>query len=151
MNRYICDTYDGVRATEHLGDVFLLYDPGHDLPPERQIPFATIIIGDRHDQVSRLDEPDRWRMNIGLTKATYTARFGAAPTERDAHGILVTGSDYAAVDTLMPHPLYGSQYWVCVVNPGEATLDTVRDLLAEAYGFAVRKYKNQQTRRDAAD
>jgi hypothetical protein len=25
----------------------------------------------------------------------------------------------------MPHPIYASQHWVCVVNPGEATLETV--------------------------
>jgi hypothetical protein len=39
---------------------------------------------------------------------------------------------------------------VCVVNPGEATLDTVRSLLAEAYEFAARKHANHRARRPAS-
>jgi hypothetical protein len=35
---------------------------------------------------------------------------------------------------------------VCVVSPGEATLETVRVLLAEAHGFAARKYANHRAR-----
>jgi uncharacterized protein DUF6194 len=146
MKRYICETYDGLNTIDNSGDTFFLYDPAGDLPAERQHPFATIVTGDRHDSVSNLDRPDAWRLNIGLTKATYVASFGAAPTRRDANGVLETGFDYAAVDTLMPHPVYASQYWVCVVNPAEATMDTVRTWLAEAHGFAARKYGNRQAR-----
>src|SRR5262249_30227539 len=117
-----------------------------DLPPERQLPFVTIVTGDHYDTISDLDRPGAYRVNIGLTKTTYTASFGAAPTERDGNGMLRTGDDYATVDTLMPHPVYGSQHWVCVVNPGEATLATVWALLAEAHAFAARKYANQRAR-----
>jgi hypothetical protein len=147
MRQYICETFDGVNTLEGDGDSYFLYDPRCDLPPERQHPFATIVTGDRHDQVSGLDRPGAYRINIGLTKATYVARFGAAPTRRDEKGVLETGFDYAEADRLMPHPIYGSQHWVCVVNPGEATLAAVHTLLAEAHGFAARKYANQQARR----
>jgi uncharacterized protein DUF6194 len=147
MRLYISETFGGLHIIDNSGDMFFLYDPDGDLPPERQFPFATIVTGDRHDTVSNLDQPDAWRLNIGLTKATYVASFGAAPTQRDANGVLETGFDYAAVDTLMPHPVYASQYWVCVVNPAEATLDRVRTWLAEAHGFATRKYGNRRTRR----
>ena len=75
------------------------------------------------------------------------ALLGRPPKERDEHGVLKADVDYAATDTLMPHPFYASQYWVSVVNPGEATLELVRTLLAEAYEFAVRKHTNQRTRR----
>jgi hypothetical protein len=136
MTGYICATYDGVNAVEGDGDMFFLYDPDRDLPPERQLPFATIVTGDHYDKVSRLDRPGTYRLNIGLTKATYAARFGAAATP-----------DYAALDTLMPHPEYAAQHWVCVVNPGPATLGTVRELLDEAHAFAARKHANRQARR----
>jgi predicted DNA-binding protein (MmcQ/YjbR family) len=63
---------------------------------------------------------------------------------------LATGVDYAALDTLMPHPFYASQYWVSVVNPGEATLDTVRTLLTEAYEFAARKHSRKRSRHERA-
>jgi hypothetical protein len=147
MKRYICATFDGVRTAENAGDTFFLYDPDGDLPPERQFPFVTIVTGDRYDTVSDLDRPGAYRVNVGLTTATYTEMFGAPPTGRDADGVLHTGYDYAALDTLMPHPVYASQHWVCVVNPGPATLESVRMLIAEAHEFAARKYANQQARR----
>src|SRR6266487_6548872 len=124
MKRYIDETFDGVNALEAAGDTFFLYDPSRDLPPERQLPFATIVTGDHYDSVSRLDRPGAYRLNIGLTKATYVARFGTPPTQRDADGGYETGFDHTALDTLTPHPIYAAQYWVSVVNPAERTLDT---------------------------
>ncbi|MEU4191496.1 DUF6194 family protein [Kribbella sp. NPDC026611] len=139
--------YDGVRVLEAQNDLFYLYDPAADLPPERQQPFATIVTGDHYEKVSRLDEPGAWRLNLGLTKASYTALFGAVPTERDADWVLDSGRDYAVRNTLMPHPFYASQYWVAVVNPAE--LDPLVPLLAEAHAFAARKYANHQARHTA--
>jgi Family of unknown function (DUF6194) len=146
MRQYICETFDAVNVLENAGDTFFIYDPDRDLPPERQLPFATIVTGDHYDKVSQLDRPDTYRINVGLTKSTYTALLGAPPTRRDADGVLETDVDYSATDTVMPHPFYASQYWVSVVNPGEATLQTVRTFLAEAHEFAARKYANRQAR-----
>ena len=136
MKRYICQTFDGVRVLEAAGDTFFLYDPRGDLPAERQHPFATIVTGDHYDSASNLDRPGAYRLNIGLTRATYATRFGG----RDA------GFDYAAADAVMPHPIYAAQHWVCVVNPGEATRESVRTLLAEAHGFAARTYLHHEAR-----
>jgi hypothetical protein len=148
MKQYICEMFGGLNVADNSGDTFFLYDPDGDLPAERQIPFVTIVTGDHHyDSVSKLNRPGAYRLSIGLTKATYTAWFGAAPRQRDADGVLDTGFDYAAVDTVMPHPIYGSQHWVCVLNPGEATLETVQAFLTEAHAFAARKYANLQARR----
>src|SRR5262245_23951275 len=99
MKRYLCETFDSVWAVENLGDTFFMYAPDGDLPPERQFPFVTLVTGDHYDSVSKLDRPDTYRLNIGLTKATYGAMFGAVPTQRDADGVLDTGFDYTAVDT----------------------------------------------------
>src|SRR5690349_6335822 len=103
IRRYICETFDGVWALEGSGDWFLMYAPDGELPPERQFPFVTLVTGDRHDRVSDLDRRGAYRLNIGLTKATYTERFGDPPTQRDEDWVLETGFDYAAEDTLMPH------------------------------------------------
>ncbi|HEX2133263.1 MAG TPA: DUF6194 family protein [Actinophytocola sp.] len=148
LTQHIRGTYDGIRVMENAGDTFLIYDPDGDLPDERTFPFVTIVTGNNYDSVSALDEPGTYRLNIGLTKATYTALFGAAPTERDEHGVLVTGHDHAARDRVVPHPVYASQYWVSVVNPGPATRDAIPGLLAEAHGFAARKYANQRSRHE---
>lgn len=132
---------------ESSGDAFFGYDPDGDLPADRWLPFATIVTGDNYDSVSALSRPGAYRLNIGLTKATYSSWFGAAPTRRDEHGVLATGFDYSVRDQIMPHPIYASQHWVCVVNPGEATFGMIRPMLAEAYQFAVRKHANQRARR----
>jgi hypothetical protein len=136
--------YHGVRALEAQDDFFYLYDPAADLPPERQQPFATIVTGDHYDKVSRLDEPGTWRLNLGLTKATYVELFGPVPTERDADWVLDTGQDYAARNTLMQHPFYAAQHWVAIVNP--TGLDQLTALIEEAYTFAARKFSNHQAR-----
>jgi hypothetical protein len=143
LTRHICETFDGVRTVEGYGDTFFLYDPDGDLPAERQHPFATIVTGDHYDTVSRLNRPGAYRLNIGLTKGTYLASFGAPPTRRGPDGQLDTGVDHAAVDTVLPHPTYASQYWVGVVDPGPASWDTVGILLAEAHAFAARKHANR--------
>ncbi|KOX12963.1 hypothetical protein ADK67_45080 [Saccharothrix sp. NRRL B-16348] len=131
---------------EAYGDTFFLYDPDGDLPPERQLPFATIVSSDNYEQVSDLGRPGVYRLNVGLTKATYTARFGAVPTRRDEHGVFDTGFDYTESDRLMPHPVYASQHWVCVVSPIRTTFDDVQALLAEAHEFAARKHANHARR-----
>jgi hypothetical protein len=63
--------------------------------------------------------------------------------------VLDPGRDYAVLDTLLPHPVYASQHWVCVLVPGAETFETtVRPLLDEAYRLAVRKYENHAARRE---
>ena len=129
---HITDTYAGVRVMTHAGDSFFLYDPDGDLPPQRQQPFATIVTGDHYEPDSQLDRDGAYRVNIGLTKAGYSALIGPS-----------TVDDYTPRDTLLPHPTYAGQHWVCVANPGPSTTDTVRRLIADAYGFAVRKHDNR--------
>jgi Family of unknown function (DUF6194) len=145
IEHYIRETFDGISVTENSGDTFFFYDPD-DLPANRMFPFVTIVTGDDHDTVSQLRRPGAYRLNIGLTRATYTSLFGRAPSVRDEHGVLETGFDYAARDRLMPHPVYASQHWVCVINPGVATFEEIRPLLAEAHAFAARKHANAKAR-----
>lgn len=55
--------------------------------------------------------------------------------------------DFTALDRVMPHPVYGRMYWVCVLNPSDETLETkVSPLLTEAYELAVSKYNRKATR-----
>ncbi|MEU4381801.1 DUF6194 family protein [Micromonospora echinofusca] len=111
------------------------------MPAERQLPFATIVTGDHYDDASALGRPDAWRLNVGLTRSAYARLF---PYGSDG------GVDHTVTDTVLPHPGYAPQHWVCVVNPGEATLATVRQLLAEAYAFAVRKHANNRSRQTSS-
>lgn len=88
------------------------------------MPFATVVTGDRYDGFSKLGE-GRYRVNIGVGKAGFLRLFGAGAMER--------GWDFAARDVVMPHPVYGRQWWACVVNP-EEKWGEVEGLLREAGG-----------------
>lgn len=39
----------------------------------------------------------------------------------------------------MPHPVYGVNHFVCVLNPTDATFDTIKPFLAEAHAIAVKR------------
>lgn len=136
--------YPGVLVLEHEGDSFLIDDPDRTLSPEQQRPFCTLVTGDHGETVSRLDrDPDTYRVSLALGRSAYEARFGPAPRERDATGVLDTGFDYAAVDQLLPHPHYASQYWACVINPGPQTVADLGELLDAAQTHARRVSENR--------
>jgi hypothetical protein len=110
------------------GDTFFIYDPERNLEDARRFPFATIVTKDYgdFDNASKLDRPGVFRLNIGVSKETYARLFGA----KGDH-------DFAALDRLMPHPVYGRNHWVCVLNPSNTTFLEITPLLQEAYEIAV--------------
>src|SRR5438874_8740203 len=127
---------EGVEVVAASGDHYFFYDPDRVLPHDRRLPFATVVTGDRHDRVSNLDRPSVFRVNVGVARETYRARFGPPPAfNREGDGVVDTGHDYAALDRIMPHPVYAPMSWVCVLNPGEATAQELRRLLIEAHGL----------------
>ncbi len=150
--QYIADTFTGVeivRPTDGpgAGDSFVFYDPRHDLDPARRLPLATIVTKDYgdFDNTSRLNRPDVFRLNIGISRDTFQALFGFPPSEA-----LTRSGDYnfAALDRLMPHPVYAEQSYVCILNPSAETFETVKPLLAEAYNRAAIRYASRQGKAD---
>lgn len=136
---YIADTFAGVNQVEASDDVYFIYDPNRDLPPQRQQPFATLVTGDRHDTASNLDRDGVYRLNVGVSSETFRGLLGPLPAPSKEFAVLETGHDYTALDRLMPHPIYGALGWICVLNPSTATFERVRPLLDEAYARAVRR------------
>lgn len=128
---YITKTFPGVETTTAFGYTFLFYKSDHKLP------FATLISSDQdYDRISNLDRPGVFRLNIGVSKKTFQSLFGNAKVDINSY-------DFSALDVIMPHPEYAQQHFICVLSPGEATFERVRDLLAEAYAIAVRRYTSQ--------
>ena len=129
--------YPGVDFVHKDGDTYVFYNPDKT-DAHRKFPFVTIVTADRHDAASGLDREGVYRLNIGVSKATYEAHFGPPPPFRTDGGYAETGHDFTQMDKLLPHPVYAAMHWVCVVSPGEATFETVvRPLLAEAYAKAA--------------
>jgi hypothetical protein len=151
ITQYIIDTFAGVDVLRPetsggpeiaWGDTFFIYDPHRDLEPHRKFPFATIVTKDYgdFDCASNLNRPGVFRLNIGVGKATYRSMFAPQPSPAEAAGGADTSHDFSALDQIMPHPVYGQQSWICVLNPSDATFQTLRPLLAEAYDLAVRRH-----------
>lgn len=140
IRRYVASTFDGVDTQVASkddgspeiawGDTFFIYDPQRNFEGTRRFPFATIVTKDYgdFDNRSNLNRPDVFRLNIGVSKETFGSLFPAD----GAH-------DFTALDTVMPHPVYGVNHWLCVLNPSEATFERLKPLLAEAYEIAVRR------------
>ena len=150
--QYITDTFAGVevqRPTDGpgAGDTFFFYDPERNIDPQRRLPFATIVVKDYgdFDNASNLNRADVFRLNIGVSRDTFRALFGCPPGEETA---TVTGHDFAALDRLMPHPVYAPQSWLCVLNPSRETFEAVKPLLAEAYAIVAARHARSPTIRD---
>ena len=92
------------------------------------------------DRASNLDRPGIFRLNIDVGTEKYRALFGTHPVVPPPGKAVATGHDFAALDQTMPHPVYASMSWVCVLNPSDATFEEdVKPLLAAAYALAARR------------
>ena len=136
ISQYITETFEGVDVVTDSGNSFFFYNPDKNVPPDHRFPFVTLVTSDLYDQFSNLNRPSVFRLNIGIGKQTFRSLIGSSslPSDRDSAAISAdTSSDYdfTALDQLMPHPVYGRMYWVCVLSPSDDTFETkVRPLLA---------------------
>jgi len=132
--QYITDTFADVETDNAMGYTFFFYDSDHKLP------FVTMASADNdYDRVSNLDRPGVFRLNIGVSKPTFQALFGAGHVDVSAY-------DFTVLDTIMPHPDYAPQSWICVLSPGAETFERLRPMLAEAYDLAVQRQAKRQAR-----
>ena len=119
ISAWITATYPDTVVGEAMGAWFFALDAS--LWPN----FATIVTTDEHDTgaPSNLAREGVFRLNIGVGRATFERLVPA------------TGEpDYAALDTILPHPVYAKQRWIAVLNPSRRTFDEIlKPLLAEAH------------------
>jgi hypothetical protein len=136
--RYIADTFPDADIYSSGNGTYLSCDAEKHWPN-----FATIVRSDEFDgemdengtwvprSFSDLARPGVYRLNIGVSKATFESAVGE-----------MKDPDHTALDQLMPHPVYATQHWVSVLNPSKATFDgTVKPLLAEAYERVARGHR----------
>ncbi len=128
---YTTQTFPDVETITNLGYTFFFYRE------ERIHAFATIASsGNEYEQISKLDRPGVYRLNIGVSRETFQSLFGT-------NKINVSDYDFTVLDTLLPHPDYSAQSFICVLSPSDATFERIRPLLAEAYDIAVRKFNRR--------
>ena len=91
---HIRDSYPETDILESSGTWFFSFDP------ERHFPnYATIVTNNDYDDGSDLDREGVFRLNLGLTRATFERLVGDQIDPANT-------PDYAALDTLLPHPTY---------------------------------------------
>ena len=130
INRYIVETYPDTDIVTAGGGTFFSIDAEKHWPN-----FATLVTTDEFDEgpIANLSRPGVFRLNIGVTGTTFDRVLGSAASPD-------TSVDYAALDTLLPHPVYAKQHWLSVLNPSDATFErVVKPLLDEAYGILARR------------
>ena len=125
---YIMKTFPEVETTNAYGYDMFFYRS------DRKLSFATMISSDYdYDNVSNLNRPGVFRLNIGVSKQTFQSLFGTDEVN-------VNDYDFTALDVIMPHPEYAQYHFICVLSPSEETFEKMRALLAEAYDIAARNY-----------
>ena len=107
------------------------------------MPYATIVVNDYpgFDEASDLKRTGVYRVNLWVSRDTY---------ERQTSGDDGSAIDYSVLDKVIPHPVYGPQSWLSVLNPGPVTESTVKDLLAEAHDRARKRHEKQSTKRSVS-
>src|SRR5688500_5152804 len=109
----ITETFAGVDVVAS-GNSFFFRDPGEGLPKDHRFPFATLVTNDEYDRFSDLNRPGVFRLNVGVGRQTFRSLFGPG----EVH-------DFTALDRVMPHPVYGKMFWVCVLSPSATTFEAV--------------------------
>ena len=116
---WITSTYPKTVVAHAMGATFFSLDESHW--PN----FATIVTTDEHDMgtPSNLARPGVFRLNIGVGKDSFQRLVGS-----------MTDPDDAALDQVLPHPVYAKQRWIAILNPSRQTFDEiVKPLIAEAF------------------
>ncbi|GCB88630.1 hypothetical protein SALB_01301 [Streptomyces noursei] len=125
-----------------VGDSFFYYAPDGRMPQTTQ-PYGTIVTKNYPDDTaSDLDRPGHWRVNVNVDRATFQELLDEAP------GDLTRPRDHTAVDTVLPHPVYGALGWISVVNPGARTTELVERLLSGAHDAARARYLRRRGAHD---
>ncbi len=124
ITTWITSTWPETVVAEAMGATFFSLNDQHW--PN----FATIVTTDEHDMgtPSNLARDGVFRLNIGVGKGSFERLAGRS-----------ADPDYAALDTIIPHPVYAKQRWLAILNPSWATFDeVVKPLLTEAHDRLAR-------------
>lgn len=125
---YIIENFEGINIMKSGEDTFFMCDKN------AKMPFATIITSDNeYDNVSNLDRDGFYRFNVGIDKKQYETLFKDIPKKKGIGAYLDSDIDFTKEDKILPHPVYSSMYWVCVVNPSKRTFESLKECLAVSY------------------
>ncbi len=138
----ICQDFSGVVAKSSWGETALFFNPDGKLP--NGVYFCTFKAQDgANDQSSGLGRDGVFRIAIGVSAKTYALYFGTKPARPLKGGVVKTGHDFSALDTITPHPIYAWMNWIQILSPSADRLDEIFPLIDDAYTLATKKYQQR--------
>ena len=137
IETYLLTTYKHLNPIDSWGERSYFINP--ELKLKRGSYFATIKSKDgANDRASYLDRLGVYRLNIGLTTEKYTEIFGKKPSRPSKGGIIAGDYNFQALNTFMPHPVYGWMGWIAIINPDEDNFAKCQEYLDIAYEKALQ-------------
>jgi len=123
---------DNVQREENFGYAFFFVGDDH------LVPFVSIADSDNeYDSVSNLNREGVFRINIGVSRATFHSLLGDTRAEN---------IDYAALNVFLPHPEYAKQNFVCILNPLGQNVETTKKLMVEAHDLAAARLQRKTSK-----
>ncbi|WP_218563976.1 DUF6194 family protein [Marinospirillum perlucidum] len=142
LSAWLLQRYPGMKLVSAWGEEAFFYNPDQRLP--RGVYFATLKDKNgEHDQASALDREGVYRLNFGVSSATYQQHLGSKPARPAAGQVVNLDMDFTCLNKLLPHPVYAWMGWMSILNPDASSLQTLQPLLDEAYERVVKKYKRR--------
>ncbi|MCL1786622.1 MAG: DUF6194 family protein, partial [Defluviitaleaceae bacterium] len=134
--------FDGTILAKNWGESGIFYNPGNVLT--KGVYMLTVKEKDgENDSASHINRAGVYRLNIGIRKSTFTQMFGHIPKRPAAGCVVDMNYDFTALDTIMPHPVYGWMGWICVLSPSAQTFEALKPLMHESYAFAQEKFRKR--------
>jgi Family of unknown function (DUF6194) len=133
MNQAEVETFieslENVQQTESYGYKFYFIGDDHMLP------FTTIANTDNdYDNVSNLNRPGVFRINIGVSRTTFDSLIPKTTSEP---------TDYTILNTFLPHPDYAKQNFICILNPTGDNIEKTKQLIQEAHAIATTRFQRK--------
>jgi hypothetical protein len=123
------ESLENVQRTENYGYIFYL------IGDEQMLPFVTIANTDNdYDNVSNLNRQGVFRINIGVSRATFDSLIPES---------LPDPIDYTILNTFLPHPDYAKQNFICILNPTGDNTEKTKQLFQEAHTIATTRFQRK--------
>ncbi len=136
LETYLLETYKHINPVNSWGERSYFVNP--EMKLKRGSYFATVKSKDgENDKASYLNRPGVFRLSIGLTPEKYEEIFGRRSLRPPKGGIIAGNYDFQALNTFMPHPVYGWMGWIAINNPDRDNFEKCQEYLAIAYEKAL--------------
>ena len=123
---------DDVQREENFGYAFFFVGEDH------LVPFVSIADSDNdYDSVSNLNHEGVFRINIGVSRASFDALFANASSDK---------IDYSALNIFLPHPEYAKQHFICILNPSGENVEITKKFMIEAHDLAAARLQRKTSR-----